>query len=568
MSRNVLGRPEPECLLRGGRVLNVFTGEVLWTDVLVGGGLILGVGERYDDAPEVHDLDGAMVLPGFIEGHLHVESSFLTPGRLAEAVVPRGTTTVVADPHEIANVLGLEGIRWMLRASADLPLDILFMAPSCVPASAFGTPGARLDSAWIAEVLEWDRMLGLAEVMDVCGVIGEKPDLLRKIGVAHRLGRPVDGHAPRLSGLALNTYLAAGIESDHECVGVDEAREKLRLGMRIMIRQGSCAKNLRDLLPLLDPITVRRCLLVSDDRNVVDLLEEGHVDHLLRQAVALGAPPLWAVQMVTINPAEHFGLRRLGGVAPGRLADLVVVEDLTDFRTVFVFKAGRLVAERGKFLTSIPPAPPLRSTMNVAPLTREALRIRGHPWPVRVIELVPGQIETREEHLTQPKITAGEVVADSERDVAKLVVVERHHRTGRIGCGLVRGFGLQRGALASSVAHDAHHLIGVGVDDDDLLVALTHLAEHGGGLAVVAGGELRGFLPLPIAGLMSAGPLYETAWALEKVEAEARRLGVEIEHPFGALSFLALPVIPKLRLTDQGLVDVAHGALVPLFIES
>jgi adenine deaminase len=536
-------------------------------NVLIGGGLILGVGPACDDAPAVHDLDGAIVLPGLIDGHVHLESSFLTPARFAEAVVPHGTTTVVADPHEIANVLGVEGIRWMRHACAGLPLEVLLMAPSCVPASSLETPGARLDATSIAEILRWEGVVGLAEMMDVAGVLAENADVMRKLEAARRLGRPVDGHAPGLTGRALNAYLAAGVESDHECVTLAEAREKLALGMRIMIREGSQARNLRDLLPAVDATSVRRCLLVSDDRNVVDLLADGHVDHLLRRAVALGVPPLWAVQMVTLNAAEHVGLRRLGAVAPGRQADLVVVEDLAGFRCSLVFKAGRLVAEGGALVAAVPPTPSLRSTMNVAPLTLEMLRIpdgRGH---VRVVELVPGQIGTRE-ILAAPRRGAGTVVADPERDLAKLVVVERHRRTGRVGRGLVRGFHLERGALAASVAHDSHHLIGVGVDDGDLLLALSEVAARAGGLAVAAGGEVRASLPLPVAGLMSDAPLGETARGLAKVEAEARALGVAVEHPFGALSFLALPVVPALRVTDLGLVDATRHCLVPLFVET
>lgn len=565
MSAVAPARPRPERLLTGGRLLNLFTGELYPADVLVGGGLILAVGEARPEAPEVHELDGGIVLPGFIDGHVHIESSLLTPARFAEAVVPRGTTTVVADPHEIANVLGLAGVRWMLEASEGLPLDCLFMAPSCVPASALESAGARLGPEAVAEMLEWERVLGLAEVMDFPGVVAGRADLMEKIGLARRKGRPVDGHAPRLTGSELNAYLLAGIGSDHECVALEEAREKLALGMRIMIREGSQARNLRALLPLVDPVSARRCLLVTDDRNALDLVEEGHLDHLLREAVALGVPPLRAVQMVTLNPAEYFGLGSLGRVAPGARADLVVVNDLTEFRCELVFKAGRLVAERGRLLAGLPPAPPIRRTMHAAPLSGRAFRIAARPGPVRAVGLVQDQIET-EALEVEGTVRAGELVADPERDLAKLVVVERHRATGRVGCGLVRGFGLRAGALASSVAHDAHNLIAAGVDDADLLAALAHLVERGGGLAVASGGQVRAALDLPVAGLMSDQPLPETARALGVLDAEARRLGVRVAHPFGALSFLALSVIPELRVTDQGLVDVRQGRVVPLFV--
>lgn len=566
MSHPVPARPEPECLLKGGRILNLFTGELFPANVLLGGGLILGVGEEFREAPSVYELDGGIVLPGLIDAHLHIESSLLTPGRLAEAVVPRGTTTVIADPHEIANVLGLDGVRWMLQASEGLPLGCLFMAPSCVPASGLETSGARLGPRAVREMLGWERVLGLAEVMDFPGVLAGRPDLVEKISIARQRGRPVDGHAPRLTGPDLNTYVLAGIESDHECVTAEEAREKLRLGMRIMIRQGSQAKNLRALLPLVDSVSVRRCLLVSDDRNALDLWEQGHVDHLLREAVALGLPPLWAVQMVTLNPAEHFGLRQLGSATPGRRADLVVVNGLTEFRCERVFKEGRLVAERGKLLAELLPTPPLRRAMSVGPLTRQAFRIPGRSGWVRVIRLIPDQIET-EELVVEGKVRAGELVADPERDLAKLVVVERHRGTGRMGLGLLHGLGLREGALASSVAHDSHNLIAAGVDDTDVLMALRQVVEQGGGLVVASGGGILASLPLPAAGLMSDQPFPETARALRSVNTEAHRLGVRPAHPFSALSFLALPVIPKLRLTDRGLVDVARGRIVPLFVE-
>jgi adenine deaminase len=555
-------RPQPEVLLAGGRLLNLFSGEILEANVLIGGGVILGIGD-YREAPHVYDLDGAILLPGFIDGHVHVESSLLSPSRFAETVVPRGTTTVVADPHEIANVLGLDGVRWMLRATAALPLDVFVMAPSCVPASSLDTAGARLDSDAVREMLGWDRVLGLGEVMDVPGVIGAEAEIHRKIEHARRSRRPVDGHAPALHGSRLNAYLAAGIESDHECCALGEAREKLRLGARIMIRQGSQARNLEALAPLVDAVSVSRCLLVSDDRNVADLVHEGHLDHALREAVALGLPPLWAVQMVTLNAAEHFGLRHLGALAPGRQADVVVVSDLQRFRPDLVFKHGHLVAEDGRLREPCPPAPPVPGTMNVASLSAEALRIPRLAAKARVIVVVPDQVVT-EEVIVSPTVRGDEIVADPARDLAKLIVVERHRASGRVGHGLVRGFGLRRGALASSVAHDSHHLVAVGTSDADLLAALRHIIREGGGLAVASHGHVRASLGLPIGGLMSDRPARETARGLEEVEAEARRLGVPLRHPFGVLSFLALPVIPKLRLTDHGLVDAAEGRLVAL----
>lgn len=557
----------PECALVGGRLLNVFTGELVRTNVLIGGGRVLGVGDRHHHAPHVYDLDDGIILPGFIDAHLHIESSLITPGRLAEAVVPLGTTTIVADPHEIANVLGLDGVRWMLEASEGLPLQCLFMAPSSVPASPLETAGATLGPDAVETMLGWPRVIGLAEVMDCAGVISRRADVLDKIRLAERLGRPVDGHAPQLTGEALEAYLRAGIESDHESIGLDEAREKLRLGMRIMIREGSQAKNLDALLPLVDATTVRRCLLVSDDRNAYDIAHEGHVDALVRQAIARGLPPLWAIQMVTLNAAEHFGLRHTGAVAPGFHADLIVVSDLTDLRCRLTFTAGRLVARDGQLVTTLPASPQARTAMATGPITRETFRIAGgRGGRVRAVGCIPDQLET--EHLVvDTPASGGGLVADPGNDLAKIVVIERHHGTGRVGRGFVRGLGLTCGALASSVAHDAHNLIIVGVDDGDMLAAAEHIRASGGGLAMAAGGAVRASLPLPVAGLMCDRPCGETADALAALERAAAELGGRIRHPFGAISFLALSVIPSLRVTDLGVVDVESARVVPLVVD-
>lgn len=555
--------PAPERALVNGRLLNVMTGELTATNVAVGGGIVLGVGDRYRQAPIVHDLEGGVVLPGLIDAHLHIESSLLTPARLAEAVAPRGTTTIVADPHEIANVLGLEGVRWMLDASCGLPVECLFMAPSCVPASPLETSGAQLGPDAVETMLGWERVIGLAEVMDFPGVIAGRADVVEKIRVARRLGRPIDGHAPQLSGDGLEHYLSAGIESDHECVSLDEAQEKLRLGMRLMIREGSQAKNMETLLPAVNAVTVRRVMLVSDDRNAFDLWQEGHVDALLRHAVRCGLPPAWAVSMVTLNPAEHYGLRHVGAVAPGFRADLVVVDDLKDFRCRMTFQAGRLVARDGELAGDLPSSPPSRTNMMTGPITTDTFRIGGHAGHIRAIVFIPDQLETETE-LVPAAVTNGVLCADPAADLAKVVVIERHHGTGRVGRGFVRGLRLKHGALASSVAHDSHNLIVVGVDDDDMVAAARHVAEAGGGLAIAAGGRIRAALSLPVAGLMCDGRCRDVANALEALEREARALGVGLRHPFGAISFLALSVIPRLRVTDQGVVDVDAGRIVPL----
>lgn len=558
-------RREADCLLQGVNLLNIFTGEITRTNVALGGGRIVGIGDKYRRARETFTLRSRYLLPGFIEGHIHVESSLMTPEGFAEAVLPRGTTTVVADPHEIANVLGVGGVGYMLHASQGLPLDLYFLAPSCVPSTEWETSGASLGPAEIAKLLEDESVLGLAEVMDYPGVIRGKGELLEKILAARSRGKVVDGHAPGLSGEELIAYLNAGIGTDHECTMLEEAGEKLRLGMRIMIREGSQAKNMADLLPLVRPETARRFLLVSDDREAQDLLREGHLDALVRRAVSLGLSPHLAVQMVTLNPAEYFGLRDRGSVAPGRIADLVVVEDLQDFTPLLVFKRGRLVAREGHLLHPVPRLqdPAALQTVRVGRLDSERLRIPGVGRMVRVIDLVPGQIVTRQVVLEVP-LVQGEIRPDPSRDLLKLVVVERHGRNGNVGLGLVRGLGLRQGALASSVAHDSHNLIAAGVEDRDILAALEGVIKMGGGLALAAGGTVQASLPLPVAGLMSPEPPASVAAAMDRLHREARELGSPLPTPFAVLSFLALPVIPELRLTDRGLVDVGRGEIVPL----
>ncbi|MFQ5989525.1 MAG: adenine deaminase [Candidatus Methylomirabilales bacterium] len=559
-------RREADTLLTGVKLLNVFTGEVTTTNVALGGGRIVGIGSQYRRAQEVFDLYGKYVLPGLIEGHIHIESSLLTPEGFAEAVVPRGTTAVIADPHEIANVLGLDGVRYMLRASQDLPLDCYFMASSCVPATELETAGASLGLEAIGALLEEDRVLGLAEVMDYPGVIHGRRDILEKIALARSRGKVVNGHAPHLTGEGLMAYLGAGIGSDHESTTLEEAQEKLRLGMRVMIREGSQARNLAELLPLVTPVTGRRCLLVSDDKEPHELVAHGHLDALLRRAVSMGLSPHLAVQLVTLNVAEAFGLRDRGALAPGYLADLVVVDNLREFIPLLVFKGGRLVAEEGKLLREIPRRRErgILDTVRIPPLSTENLRIpvRGTRF-VRVIGLVPGQITTRRLVL-EALVADGEVCADPARDILKLVVVERHGRNGNIGLGLVQGFGLRQGALASSVAHDSHNLIAVGVEERDLLTALEHVAAIGGGLAVAARGEILASLSLPVAGLMSEEKPGDVAAAMEHLLLNARDLGCIAPNPFAALSFLALPVIPEIRLTDRGLVNVGKGEFLSL----
>lgn len=557
------GEIEADLVIAGGLVGNVYTGEWLEQDIALYDGVIVGLGDY--PGPKV-EVVGRYVVPGFIDGHLHLESSMLTPRELARALVPLGTTAIVADPHEIANVWGTRGLDYLLAASQGLPLDIFFMLPSCVPASLLGTSGACLEAADLSPYCRQPKVLGLAEVMNFPGAVAGEPHLLEKIALYPR--GPVDGHAPLLAGKALNAYRLAGIGSDHECTDVSEAQEKLRLGFTLMIREGSLAKNLGDLLPAVTPATLRRSLLVTDDCHPEDLMQRGHLDHLLRQAVSLGLDPLSAITMVTLNPACYFGLTDRGGPAPGLKADLVVLQDLKDFRVEKVWKDGRLVAEDGHLAPDVqlPVYPAPFVPLKVAALEPGVFSPRVTGDLVKVIGLIPGQLLT-EKLVLPPPVQDGCLVTDVERDLVKLAVVERHHGSGRVGLGLVKGFGIKKGALASTVAHDSHNLLVLGVSDKDMLAAVRHLVELGGGLAVVSEGEVLADLPLPVAGLLSPASLEEVAQAHGRLREAYRSLGGILADPFMTLSFLSLEVIPALKLTDLGLVDVNRFQLVSLFGE-
>lgn len=551
-----------DLVLKNARVVNVLAGAVHEADVALFRGRIVGLGD-YRGLAEM-DLGGAYLAPGLIDGHVHVESSLVPPAEYAKAVVPRGTTAIIMDPHEIANVLGIPGIRFMLASGRGGPLSIYVMLPSCVPATDLETSGARLSASDLEPLLRRDKVLGLAELMDYPGVLWAKPLVLEKVWLGRR--KRVDGHAPGLTGKDLCAYTGAGIRSDHECTSQEEAEEKLRLGMFVMIREGSTAKNLEALLPAVKPQNAWRFLLVSDDRSPVDLCHEGHMDHILRKAVSLGLDAITAIQMATINTASYFRLDDLGAVAPGFQADLVVLEDLKAFRVLKVFKAGRLVAEEGRLLPGWEESQDLRlpPSMNVKGLGPERLSIKAEGDWIKVIELIPGQILNRL-RIEKAKVERGVAVPDPDRDLLKLTVIERHRATGNVGLGFAKGFGLKRGALGSSFAHDSHNIIAVGTDDQELAAAVSEVERMGGGLVVVAGGTGLASLPLPLAGLMSDRPLAEVTKAVLALREAAKGLGCVLDDPFMALSFLALPVIPELRLTDQGLVDVRRSRFVPLF---
>ncbi len=554
------GQIPADLRLTNARIVNVFTGEIEPGNVAIAGGYIAGIGD-YRQAKETIDLKGKYLLPGLINGHVHIESSMLDVGQYARAVVPRGTTALVTDLHEIANVCGLEGIRYVLESARRLPLDIFLMAPSCVPATHMETAGAEIGVKEVRQLLRLKQCRGLGEVMNYPGVIFGDKTVLGKIDSAK--GKVVDGHAPGLSGKDLNAYVSAGIQSDHESVALEEAREKLRRGMHIMIREGSSEKNLETLLPLVNNETYRRCLLVVDDRSCVDLLNDGDIDAVVRKAIRLGLNPVRAIQMASINTAEYFRLERLGAVAPGYFANLIVTSDLSAFPIDMVFYRGLLVSKDRKPLFSLQKSgkQTLTDTVKMKPFRVEALRLKAKGNAVPVIEIVPGQIITNKRTM-KVKITDGYIVPDIRRDILKLVVVERHKRTGNIGVGLVTGFSLKRGALASSIAHDSHNIVAVGTNDKDIFATIKEIERMQGGLVVVADGKVFAGLPLPVAGLLSDAPLETVVKKLDRVEKAAADLGVKLVSPFSTLSFVALPVIPELRLTDLGMVDVREFKLI------
>lgn len=555
------GEKKADLVLKNGQLINVFTAEVYPAEVAVFKDRIAGIGE-YAGEKEI-DLNGRYIVPGFMDAHLHIESTLLSPGELARAVVPCGTTLIISDPHEIANVLGIGGIKYLLEATKDLPLDIFFCVPSCVPSTGLETSGAKLGAEDIAFLLKKPRVIKLGEMMDFHGVLSGKKDILDKIEAAGYAG--VEGHAPELSGKDLAAYVAAGISSDHESVSLREAQEKLRLGLQILVREGSSAGNLEAILPLINPLNSRFFSFCTEDIQPVDLAL-GHINRLIQKAVALKLDPIIAIQMATINTASYYKLKDYGAVAPGYYADINIISNLEDFEVEMVFKKGRQVAAKNKpqFPVKLKKRAGIRETMKIKPFEVPALEIKARSDYAKAIELVPGQILTKS-IIVSVKKKDNLVVSDPSSDVLKLAVVERHKATGNIGLGLVKGFGLKKGAIASSVAHDSHNIICVGVEDEDMLSAVRRVARLGGGMVVVRGGLVLAELPLPICGLISDKPLDEVLEKQKGLEKAVKDIGSAIDHAFGRLSFLALPVIPELRLTDKGLVEVAKFKIVDLF---
>ncbi len=557
------GLEPAEILIKNGRIINVYTGEIYRADVALAHSRIVGIGSGYE-ADQVIDVEGRYICPGFIDAHVHIESAMVPPNEFARAVVPRGTTTVIIDPHEIANVLGLDGIRFMFDASKYNPMSVFLMMPSCVPATHMETAGAFLRWYDISPYLNDHWVLGLGEMMNFPGVVNGDEEVLNKLRVFDEGIR--DGHAPGLSGRDLVAY-AAVIGSDHECTTVQEALEKLRLGMTVFIREATNAHNLEALLPLVNERNSRRLCFCTDDRQPFDLLDEGHIDFLVRTAIAHGLDPVTAIQMATLNTAEYFHLYDRGAIAPNKRGDLVVFSDLRDVRAELVFRGSKLVARDGQTIPWERPVQPifLRSSMNIN-WERVSFRIEAQARKGRIIGVIPDQLVT--EHLVQDLTTEnGLVISDPGLDIAKIAVIERHLATGNFGLGLVKGLGLRRGAIASSIAHDSHNIVVVGVDDDSMMFAARAVAQMRGGMAAVDGERVLAQLPLSIAGLMSDQPIETVRAQMDEMLRASAQLGSNLHDPYMAMSFLALPVIPALKITDRGLIDVEKFQVIPLFAE-
>jgi adenine deaminase len=549
------GRQKAELVLKNARVVNVFTEEIIEADIAIENGFIIAIGS-YHGVHEI-DLEGKYVAPGLIDGHVHIESAMVTPSQFAKSVLPVGTTTVIADPHEIANVCGLNGIQYMLDESSNIPLDVYLMMPSCVPSTHFENAGAVLLAKDMAAMLKKDRILGLGELMDFPGVINAQADILDKIHVTG--DKIIDGHGPTIRNEALNAYVAAGIRTEHECSSREEMIDRLRLGMYVIIREGSAARNLNALIKGVTKENLRRVLFCTDDRHPGDIISDGHIDNNVRLAIENGLDPISAIKMATLNPAECYRLHQKGAVAPGYHADLIVFDALKTFNILQVYKKGQLIAENGKplFEAKHIPNDAVTDTVNIKTVTKEDLRIKLDSDIANVIRLLPHSLVT-EKAVRKVEVADGEFVFNKRLDILKLAVIERHRATGNIGLGLVENFRLESGALASTVAHDSHNLIVIGTSDDDMLMAIKEIERIGGGLTIVNKGRVIQSIPLPIAGLMTDQPIEVLNESLGDLYTKAYTLGVNNTiDPFMTLAFLALPVIPDIKLTDMGLFDVS-----------
>jgi len=553
-----------DLVLANGRLVNVFSATIESADIAICGDRIAGIGDGYQSSHRI-DLAGSFVAPGLIDAHVHIESSLCVPAQFAAAVLPHGVTTVVTDPHEIANVAGPAGVRFMADAAWGSPLQIIIMAPSCVPATAMANSGGAIDAADIAELRRDGAAHGLAEVMNFPAVIGGDEAVRAKLLAMS--GRPIDGHCPAVRGKALCAY-AAVVGSDHESVSPDEAREKLERGMYLLIREATNARNLDALLPIITAANSRRICFCTDDRTPAELLSAGSIDQMVRRAIAFGIEPIEAIRMATLNPSEWFGLRHVGAIAPGRSANLIVFDDLSAPMARLVYSGGKLCARDGKLTdtSNAPPtaAEPVPSRCRID-WDKVNLNIPAKTDRHRVIGLRTDQLVT-DHRILRAKRSGGSAVSDVSADVLKIAVIERHRGSGNMGVGFIQGVGLKRGAMAGTVAHDHHNLIVIGADDESMLRAAGHVAEMGGGLAVAVGEQIAASLPLPVGGLMSDQPIAKVAEAYDRLIAAARQLGSPLRDPFMAMSFMGLEVIPSLKLTDLGLVDVEQFRLVDLFV--
>lgn len=554
-----------DLVIRGGQIVNVFSGEITVADIAIIDGMIAGIGSY--EGKEIVDASGKWIIPGLIDGHVHIESSLLSPKEFARVVLQHGVTSVITDPHEIGSVAGVEGIRYMLEQSEGLPMDQFVMLPSCVPATPFESCAARLTAEDLEPFYSHPRVLGLAEVMDYGALAGAEPGMVEKLASAHTHGKRIDGHAAGIAADQLDVYAAAGIRTDHECINAEEAKQRLALGMYVMIREGTATRDLEAILPVVTPYNARRCVFVTDDKLTDDLLDEGSVDHNVRLAIRYGLPPVTAIQMATLNTAECFGLRDRGAIAPGYIADLVLLDHLEELTIHSVYKQGRPVVIERQLQKAAFPATTLSNSTHTAalsschmtPLEADHLALSLRSERCNVIEVIPQSIVTRHA-IEQADIVNGHFVPSVERDLLKLVVAERHQATGHIGRAIVKGFQLKRGAIVSTVAHDSHNLIAAGASDEELLLAIRHITELGGGLAVIDGEQVLASLPLSIGGLLSELPYEQVYMQLEQLRQALQHIGAA-QHfdPFLTLSFLALPVIPTLKLTDLGLFDFAAG---------
>ncbi|MCY3916048.1 MAG: adenine deaminase [Chloroflexi bacterium] len=557
------GDTPADLVLRNGQLVNVISGEIYPTDIVIHDRHVVGLGAGYAGQREV-DLAGKYVAPGLIDAHAHIESSLVTPPEFARAVLPHGVTTVITDPHEIANVLGLEGMRFMLERAKNVPLNMYVMASSCVPATDMETTGARLEAEDLAPLVDHPWVLGLAELMNYPGVALGDEGMLDKIALFEH--RVLDGHAPDMSGKMLSAYVTAGVQSEHECTTLAEAREKLRLGLTVFIREGTTTRNLKPLLPLITAENHSAICFCTDDRIPADLIDHGSIDYMLRIAIAEGVDPMIAIRMGSYNTARHFGLKKYGAVAPGKYADLLVLPDLRDFRPEQVYRGGELVAQNGAMVgeRGVSRRIDLRSTVNIG-AGKLDFSIKAKGERIRVIGTIPDQVVT-DQRVEWAKIVDGFALSDIERDILKFAMVERHRASGNIGLGFIKGFGLRRGAIAGTVAHDHHNLAVIGVDDVSMRRAVAAIVEMGGGLALADGEAVLARLPLPVAGLMSELPIEAVRDQYDEMIAAARKLGNQMSDPYIVMSFMGLEVIPKLKLTDLGLVDVEQFKLVDLFV--